>query len=104
MAMENKVNPEMPIVRIVHGSIKYKYEVRIKYIGYDQIPHLSGHGAASLAGVVGHPTRHIVALLLDLWQRDAQGGLEGVRHIQVCPVYQLTELPTGNVVTIGEMR
>ena len=37
-------------------------------------------------------------------KRDAEGGLESVSHVQVRSIDQLAELPTGNVVTLREMR
>ena len=65
--------------------------------------YLSGHRAASFSSVVCHAPGHVVALLLDGGDVDAEGGLERVSHVQVRPVDQLTELSAGNVVTRCEM-
>ena len=66
--------------------------------------YLSGHRAASFSSVVGHSPGHVIALLLDGGDVDAEGGLERMSHVQVRPVDQLTELSAGNVVPRREVR
>ena len=61
------------------------------------LSYLSGNGATSL------PVSLHRSFLLDAEKLDPEGGLEGVSHIQVRPVDQLSELLAGDVVALCEM-
>ena len=85
-------------------SMHCPWKTELTRYSYSIVSHLSGHGAASVASVLGNSLGHIVAFLLDAGKRDAEGGLESVSHVQVRSIDQLAELPAGNVVTLREMR